>query len=144
LHNKFILDKHKSLLAGSSAERDSVKIQYFHKNLIMQNLNKILQLKILIVCFACLAMAAIFRLVMQPTTAYFNHFPSYIVQRFSVWVYNFAYWLGLCTEEISLCLLVRDFRKHLKQQLRAIFPCFGKLNIVGYTFSTTGVQQQQR
>jgi hypothetical protein len=35
--------------------------------------------------------------------------------------------LGLCTEEISLCLLVRDFRKLLKQQLGTIFGYFGKL-----------------
>jgi hypothetical protein len=89
-------------------------------------------------------MSAMYKLVMQPSIYYFNNTP-YIVQRIAVWTYNFSYYVGLCTEEICLGLLVRDFRKHLKQQFRAIFSCCGKLNIVGITNATTpsNVQQQQ-
>jgi hypothetical protein len=40
-----------------------------------------------------------------------------------LWANYVAYLLGLCTEEICLALLVRDFRKHIKQQWHDIFGC---------------------
>jgi hypothetical protein len=92
-------------------------------------------------------MSAMYQLVMQQTLAYINKNFSYIVQRIAFWVYNFSYYLGLCTEEICLGMLVRDFRKFLKEQLRTIFPCFGKSepgNNVGTTGATTAAAQQQK
>jgi hypothetical protein len=94
-------------------------------------------------------MSAMYQLVMQKTLAYINLNFSYIVQRIAFWAYNFSYDLGLCTEEISLCLLVRDFRKNVKQQLSPIFACFGKLknkfvlvkNISTTTSASLTVQQ---
>jgi hypothetical protein len=93
-------------------------------------------------------MSAIYQLVMQQTIVYFSCDFSYTVQRVATWVYNSSIWLGLCTEEISLSLLVRDFRKHLKQRVRALFPCCCKLHTVGgntnATIVSTVQQQQQR
>jgi hypothetical protein len=83
-------------------------------------------MKILVVCFACVAMSAIYQLVMQQLNAYVSRNFSYIPQRIFFWVYNFSYWLGFCTEEICLAFLVRDFRKFLTEQLGTIFPCFVK------------------
>jgi hypothetical protein len=122
----------------------------FSKKFYYENFIK-LQIKILIVCFACLAMSAIYQLVMQPSLTLFNNSP-YIVQRVALWVYNFSYWLGFCTEEICLCLLVRDFRKFLKEQFGAIFPSCGKSEVdnqhgyIGHTTvtPTTSLQTQQR
>jgi hypothetical protein len=42
-----------------------------------------------------------------------------------LWANYVAYLLGLCTEEICLALLVRDFRQHIKQQWEGIFACCG-------------------
>jgi hypothetical protein len=91
-------------------------------------------------------MSAMHQLVMQPSIVYFSSNFSYTVQRVATWVYNSSIWMGLCTEEISLSLLVRDFRKHLKQRVRALFPCCGKVRIVGNTNVTivSTVQQQQQ
>jgi hypothetical protein len=93
-------------------------------------------------------MSAMYQLVMMQIIYFFNNYP-YIVQRIAVWTYHFSYYLGLCTEEICLCLLVRDFRKHLKQQFRVIFSCCGKLKskfVIGNksikTWSSTAQQQQ--
>jgi hypothetical protein len=89
-------------------------------------------------------MSALFQLIMQPSIAPLSNNSSYIVQRIAFCVYNSSYWLGLCTEEISLGLLVRDFRKLLKQQFRTIFPCCGK-SAVGHTTAspTTSLPQRQ-
>jgi hypothetical protein len=94
-------------------------------------------------------MSAMYQQVMQPAAVYFSQNSSYTVQRVAVWVYNSSYYLGLCTEEICLGLLVRDFRKHLKQRLWAIFVCCGTLeadNHVGNTtpIPTTSLPQQRR
>jgi hypothetical protein len=92
-------------------------------------------------------MSAFYQLVMQKYTLYFDQF-SYIVKRINYWVYNCSYYVGLCTEEICLGLLVRDFRNFLKQQLRALFPCCGKSessdNHVGHTTLTPTTSLQQR
>jgi hypothetical protein len=92
-------------------------------------------------------MSALLQLVMQPLNQYFSENFSYILQRIYFWVYNCSIWLGLCTEEISLSLLVRDFRKHLKQRVRALFPCCGNGGTVGGNTNATivsTVQQQRR
>jgi hypothetical protein len=56
-----------------------------------------------------------------------------------LWGNYVAYLLGLCTEEICLALLVRDFRKHIRQQWEDIFGCCGGKSP---TNTTEGIQSQ--
>ena len=81
------------------------------------------QFRILIVCFSCLFMSS-FRYLVANRIDGTNW--SEIPRKFMMWISLFT---GLSTtfmEEICLLLLVRDFRKDVKKQLRIIFCFFTK------------------
>jgi hypothetical protein len=69
-------------------------------------------------------MSALYFIVLAPISVLTSRLGTDSVLRMIVFWGNYvAYLLGLCTEEISLALLVRDFRMHIKQQWQDIF-CF--------------------
>jgi hypothetical protein len=101
-------------------------------------------IKILIVCFACLFMSAL-------NQVFVEWLVIYAIATFSddwittVFYINYmAYLLGLCTEEICLALLVRDFRKNVREQVASLLPCnCGPFNQVLFASGATNVNTSQ-
>jgi hypothetical protein len=88
-------------------------------------------IKILITCFSCLLMSTLNQVFIEKLVLYsLANFPA----EWSItigWIRYLSYLLGLCTEEICLALLVRDFRKNIQNQLSSLIPCnFGSSNLV--------------
>jgi hypothetical protein len=70
-----------------------------------------------------------------------------VLQMIVLWGNYVAYLLGLCTEEICLALLVRDFRKHIQRQWEGIFGCCccaKKPNTTIESFQSKTVQKQMK
>jgi hypothetical protein len=88
-------------------------------------------------------MSALYFQVSGPISVLASRLGTDSVLRMIVFWGNYvAYLLGLCTEEICLALLVRDFRKHIKQQWEGIFGCCCATTNSHTTKTTEGIQSQ--
>jgi hypothetical protein len=87
-------------------------------------------IKILITCFSCLLMSSLNQVFIEWLVIYsWANFREWSIT--IGWIKYLSYLLGLCTEEICLALLVRDFRKNIRNQLSSLIPCnFDSSNLV--------------
>jgi len=78
--------------------------------------------RILFVCLACLIVSGFYVIVIDPLGDIAKTWPD-LLGSIYYWTSIGINELSLCTEEISLAILVPDFRKNIAEQFRAIFCC---------------------
>jgi hypothetical protein len=78
--------------------------------------------RILMICMACLLMSTLRMVVLNPLASASLQW-SDVPKTIFYWTSNGTNFLGLCTEEICLGVLLRDFRQNVRHQLDNVFCC---------------------